>query len=156
MQYTVHPAVHRYSSPAKNNAVKKQTTHDATKAHAIPKLIFQNAIKLTCLCCMLTVCFALLAGKHTGDLEIQYEQGDLVYASLTGQCAEVDVQLSHEVVSLQPTYVNTHSQRCFRSARLELLDTCLRMREEASSWLKCVGTHVAVKLTVRLHSAWLV
>ena len=57
----------------------------------------------------------MLAGRHTGDLEIQYEQGDLVYASLTGQCAEVDVQLSQEVVSLQPTYVNTQSQRCFRS-----------------------------------------
>ena len=65
---------------------------------------------------MLTNCFGLLAGSHTGDLEIQYEQGDLVYASLTGQCAEVDVQLSQEVVSLHPTYVNTQSQRCFRSA----------------------------------------
>lgn len=57
----------------------------------------------------------LLAGRHTGDLEIQYEQGDLVYASLTGQCAEVDVQLSQEVLSLQPTYVHIQSQRCFRS-----------------------------------------
>lgn len=38
-----------------------------------------------------------------------------MYASLTGECAEVDVQLSQEVVSFQTTYVNTHSLRCFRS-----------------------------------------
>lgn len=56
----------------------------------------------------------LLTGMHTGDLEIQYEQGDLVYATLTGHCAEVNVQLSQEVVSLQPTYINTQSQRSFR------------------------------------------
>lgn len=72
-------------------------------------------------CCQFAQCLhadsklELLAGRHTGDLEIQYEQGDLVYASLTGECAEVDVQLSQEVVSFQTTYVNTHSQRCFRS-----------------------------------------
>ena len=54
------------------------------------------------------------AGTHTGDLEIQYELGNLVYASLTGHCAEVNVQLSQEVITLQPTYINTQSQRSFR------------------------------------------
>ena len=57
----------------------------------------------------------LLTGTHTGDLEIQYEQGDLVYASLSGDCAEVDVQLSQPAVSLQATYINTRSQGTFRS-----------------------------------------
>ena len=56
----------------------------------------------------------LLTGTHTSDLEILYEQGDLVYASLVGQCSEVNVQLSQDVVSLQPTYINTQSQRSFR------------------------------------------
>ncbi len=55
-----------------------------------------------------------LAGTHSGDLEIQYEQGDLVYASLLGDCSEVDVQLSQSMVSLQPTYIDTKSQGTFR------------------------------------------
>lgn len=54
------------------------------------------------------------AGIHSGDLEIKYEQGDLVYASLSGECSEVDVQLSQPAVSLQPTYINTSSQGTFR------------------------------------------
>ncbi|KAL0040642.1 hypothetical protein WJX79_000331 [Trebouxia sp. C0005] len=52
-------------------------------------------------------------GSHTGDLEIQYEQGDLVYASLSGECSEVDVQLSQPALGLQPTYIDTRSQGTF-------------------------------------------
>ena len=81
----------------------------------------------------------MLAGRHTGDLEIQYEQGDLVYASLMGQCAEVDVQLSQEVVSLQPTYVNTQSQRCFRSGFCCLI-ACAATRYTETRTAACLQT----------------
>ena len=61
----------------------------------------------------------LHSGAHTGDLEIQYEQGDLVYAKLSGDCAEVDVQLSEQAVKMQLTYINTSSQRTFRYSHMD-------------------------------------
>lgn len=83
---------------------------------------YGGSFQLLPCCCLALRCSSghtdgktlLLAGTHTSDLEIQYEQGDLVYASLVGQCSEVNVQLSQEVVSLQPTYIDTQSQRSFR------------------------------------------
>ena len=43
-----------------------------------------------------------------------YEQGDLVYVKLSGECSEVDVQLSEQSVNMQLTYIETQSQRTFR------------------------------------------
>lgn len=52
----------------------------------------------------------MLTGSHAGDLEIQYEQGELVYSALTGDCCEVDVQILETEVNLLPTYLNRMSQ----------------------------------------------
>ena len=77
-------------------------------------------------CCSCSQCIKTLqyllclhSGAHTGDLEIQYEQGDLVYAKLSGDCAEVDVQLSEQAVKMQLTYINTSSQRTFRYSHMD-------------------------------------
>lgn len=124
MQPSVHPSVNRYSLTACRDA----DTHAIHTNHQLQ--VCEGKMEEMALVASFSMFLLglsavalpdanskpqLLAGRHSGDLEIQYEQGDLVYASLTGQCAEVDVQLSQEVVSLQPTYVNTTSQRCFRS-----------------------------------------
>lgn len=54
------------------------------------------------------------SGSHTGDLEIQYEQGDVVYSSLSGESCETDVQLSETELKFLPAYIDRISQATCR------------------------------------------
>lgn len=55
------------------------------------------------------------AGRFSGELELQYlDSGRLAYSTLGGAAMDVDVGLSHDTVTLLPTYVTKMSQKTFK------------------------------------------
>ena len=56
----------------------------------------------------------VLSGSHTGDLEIQYEEGDVVYSALSAESCELDVQLSETELKFLPAYIDRFSQATCR------------------------------------------
>ena len=54
------------------------------------------------------------AGCHQGELEIEYDSGEVVYGNLMGMGSELDISLSTQAVNLLPAYVHKQSQSVCR------------------------------------------
>ena len=54
------------------------------------------------------------AGWQQGELEIEYDSGEVVYGRLMGTGSELDISLSTRAVSLLPAYVHKQSQSLCR------------------------------------------
>ena len=59
------------------------------------------------------------AGCQQGELEIEYDSGEVVYGRLMGMGSELDISLSTNAVSLLPAYVHKQSQSMCRQVFLK-------------------------------------